>query len=163
MKRAVFGVAFGITAVALAGCSGQSGTPSGAWGPSLTPAVTHLQSAAELAPDSTFNVSGTYDGSAHWSDHGKSYSASLAATLTQNGAHLSGSFTLSRNGKTAHLTVEDGTVKIEGKKKAALAFRLYDSKGQYATATATVKAKKLTGTANAEGTDVSFSAKKAKK
>jgi len=163
MKRAVFGVAIGIIGLALAGCAGQSGAPSGAWGPALPPTITHLQSSAEFAPDKTFSVSGTYDGSAHWSDNGKSYSASLVATLTQSGGNLSGTFVLSENGKHADLTVEDGTVKIEGKKKAALAFKLYDEKGQYATATATVKGNKLSGTANAEGVDVSFSGKRAKK
>jgi len=162
MKRAVFGVATGIIALALAGCAGQSGAPSAAWGPALPPALTHLQPSAGFAPDSTFSVSGTYDGSVHVSENGKGYTGSLVVTLAQDGGDISGTVTVTHNGKTAHLTL-DGTVKIEGKKKAALAFTIYDPKGQYASATATVKGKKLTGSGTAGKASISFSAKRVKK
>jgi len=162
-NRAFLAVSAGIVGLALVACGGRSGAPSGIWGPALTPSITNPPPAAEFAPDSTFNVSGTYDGSVHVSENGKSYTGSLVVVLTQKGDDLSGSVTVTHNGRTAHLTIEDGTVKIEGKKKAALAFKLYDPKGQYAAASATVKGKKLTGKGTAGKASISFSAKKTKK
>jgi hypothetical protein len=146
---------FGVAILALAGCSGQSGIPSVGSGPVLAPAVS-------LEPNAKFNVSGAYDGSMHWSDNGKSYSASLKVTLTQHGNKLTGSFEASGQGKSLSGSL-DGTAKIEGKKKAGLAFTIYLPKSHTADATATVSGKKLTGKAQAGSTVVSFSAKKAKK
>jgi hypothetical protein len=147
----------GIAMPALTGCAGQSG----ALGPPLAPAVTHLQPSAGFVRDATFNVSGTYDGGLRWTEKGKSYSASLKLTLAQAGRKISGYFEISRNGKTVDLSLE-GTVKIKGKKKAALAFTVYDSKGADAKATATVKGANLSGKATAGKARISFSAKKAK-
>jgi hypothetical protein len=160
--RPLFGVALGITIFALAGCAGQSVTPSGNQGQALAQTVSPLSVTQSLAPNATFNVSGTYDGSMHWSDNGKSYSASLKVTLSQSGSKLTGSFEASGEGKSLSGSL-DGTVKIEGKKKAALAFTIYLPKDHTADATATVKGKKLSGKASAGSTTVSFSAKKAKK
>jgi hypothetical protein len=153
--RSLFVVAIGMTICALAGCAGQSVAPS-------PPSPYGLGATQRLAPDATFNVSGTYDGSMHWSDNGKSYSASLKVTLTQSGSKLTGSFQASGEGKNLSGSL-DGTVKVEGKKKAALAFTIYLPKDHTADATATVKGKKLSGKATAGSTTVSFSAKKAKK
>ena len=161
MKRAFFGVALGVASLALAGCAGQSSAPSGAWQPAV-PTAAHPQLPPALARDATFSVSGTYDGTVHVSENGKSGSGSLVFALTQKGSDISGSFDISHGGKIDDLSVK-GTVRIEGKKKAALAFKIYDPKGQYATATATVKGKKLTGTGTAGKADISFKAKKTKK
>jgi hypothetical protein len=152
-------VAMSIAVLGLAGCAEQSAAPSGAWAPGLSPAGSHAQWL--LAPDTKFSVSGTYEGSVKWTDQGHSYSGSLKLTLAQDGSKLSGSFEITRNDKTVDLSLS-GTVKIEGKKKAGLAFIIHDPRGKNADATATVTGKRLTGKATAGATDISFSAKKTK-
>ncbi|HZV77716.1 MAG TPA: hypothetical protein VFF63_08170 [Candidatus Babeliales bacterium] len=160
--RASFGAGVAVM-LALVACAGQTGASSQAWGPALAPPAARLEGTSSMpAPGKTFSVSGTYDGTVHVSESGKSYTGSLVVTLKQAGNDLSGSLVVSYDGKTAHLTL-DGTVKIEGKKKAALAFKVYDPKGQYGSATATVKGKKLTGKGTAGDASISFTAKRAKK
>jgi hypothetical protein len=165
--RASFGIAVSLTVVALTGCGGGNSAPGSAWAPALPPAGAPVSAASrftttdQVASKKTFSVSGTYDGSVSWHGRSESYTASLTLTLTQDGSKVSGSFDITRKGKTVDGSL-DGTVKVEGKKKAALAFTV-NVEGESGTGTATVSGKKIAGKASGQSETISFSAKRVKK
>jgi hypothetical protein len=135
--------------------------------PLLVAWVAPLHPLGVVAPDKVPNVAGTYNGSITETEGSQQRTGSLALTIQQQGSRISGDAIVSFSSGSDELTIS-GTVKA-AKKGAALTFEMIPEHGRTADAKATVKKKKLVGSAvvPASGSepevDLSFQTKKAKK
>jgi hypothetical protein len=162
-RRWIYEAAIALCAAAAAGCATPGGLPgSGALGSAVR------QPAAPAAAAAGLKLAGRYSGSIKWTEGSKSYSGTLKTTIKVKGKDVSGPFDITVDGKTDDLSIS-GKITSEAKKSAHLSFDLDDPKGRYATGTATITGKKLTGKASvpASGSkpsvSITFKATKSKK
>jgi hypothetical protein len=151
-----------IVLFAAAGCAAPGNLPGAG---TAAPFARQQLGPATTSPEPGLKIAGTYSGSIKWQEGDKSFSGTLKATINVHGKDISGPFDVTRNGDTSHLSMS-GKITSQTKKIAHLSYDINDTKGHYATGTATITTKTLSGKATVSGSkpvSIEFSAKIKKK
>ena len=148
--RSAYHLSLAVALAALAACAGASAPRVGGGGlmPAFSSPTVLPTSSEDAKRRRKVKITGTYHGSIHESQGGKSHSGTVTFKLTQSGKNVSGTVTVYYGTESAELTLT-GTVKSQSSKTARLAIEACPDQGSCAIGTATVTRTKLSGKATA--------------